>query len=137
MVNRETLTSEGLSHEPVEKWRWLASVGNHWQIGNRNEPQLSKYVIDEMEKMLHCRDPGYGFLTYKCPEWGASKTFRLLARAISARSMGRSTAVGGRFWERLSLPNDLPPSVKPESFLKQQLLLKASLYAGLSPRETS
>jgi hypothetical protein len=40
-------------------------------------PNLSKYVIDEVEKMLHCRDPEYGFLTYKCPECGATKTIPL------------------------------------------------------------
>jgi predicted RNA-binding Zn-ribbon protein involved in translation (DUF1610 family) len=33
-------------------------------------PNLSRYAVEEVEKMLHCRDPAYGFLTYKCPKCG-------------------------------------------------------------------
>lgn len=55
-------------------------------------PNLSKYVIDEVEKMLHCRDPEYGFLTYKCPECGANKTIPLACKSRICPQCGKKYA---------------------------------------------
>ena len=42
---------------------------------------LSQYKIDEVEKMLHCRDPKYGFLTYKCAKCDTTKTVPLACKS--------------------------------------------------------
>ncbi|MDR2700644.1 MAG: transposase zinc-binding domain-containing protein, partial [Nitrososphaerota archaeon] len=44
-------------------------------------PNFSQYKIDEVEKMLHCRDPKYGFLTYKCSECSTTKTIPLACKS--------------------------------------------------------
>ena len=55
-------------------------------------PNLSKYKIEEVEKMLHCRDPKYGFLTYKCPECGATKTIPLACKSRICPQCGKKYA---------------------------------------------
>jgi ribosomal protein S27E len=55
-------------------------------------PNLSRYVVEEVEKMLHCRDPEYGFLTYKCPECGAVKTIPLACKSRICPSCGKKYA---------------------------------------------
>src|SRR5450756_2189506 len=55
-------------------------------------PDLSKYVIDEVEKMLHCRDPEYGFLTYKCPKCGATKAIPLACKSRICPQCGKKYA---------------------------------------------
>jgi adenylate kinase family enzyme/ribosomal protein S27E len=55
-------------------------------------PDVSKYAIDEVEKMLHCRDPEYGFLTYKCPECGATKTVPLACKSRICPQCGKKYA---------------------------------------------
>jgi ribosomal protein S27E len=55
-------------------------------------PNLSKYKIEEVEKMLHCRDPEYGFLTYKCPECGATKTVPLACKSRICPQCGKKYA---------------------------------------------
>ena len=55
-------------------------------------PNLSRYVVEEVEKMLHCRDPEYGFLTYKCPECGATKTIPLACKSRICPQCGKKYA---------------------------------------------
>jgi len=55
-------------------------------------PNLSMYVVEEVEKMLHCRDPEYGFLTYKCPECCAVKTIPLACKSRICPSCGKKYA---------------------------------------------
>jgi ribosomal protein S27E len=55
-------------------------------------PNLSKYKIEEVEKMLHCRDPEYGFLTYKCPECGTTKTVPLACKSRVCPQCGKKYA---------------------------------------------
>ena len=56
------------------------------------KPNLSRYAVEEVEKMLHCRDPKYGFLTYKCPECGATKTGPLACKSRICPSCGKKYA---------------------------------------------
>jgi len=42
--------------------------------------------------MLHCRDPEYGFLTYKCPECGSVKTIPLACKSRICPSCGKKYA---------------------------------------------
>lgn len=55
-------------------------------------PSIPKYAVEEVEKMLHCRDPEYGFLTYKCPECGAVKTIPLACKSRICPSCGKKYA---------------------------------------------
>ncbi len=55
-------------------------------------PNLSQYKIEEVEKMLHCRDPKYGFLTYKCPDCGATKTVPLACKSRICPQCGKKYA---------------------------------------------
>jgi len=50
------------------------------------------YVVEAVEKMLHCRDPEYGFLTYKCPECGTVKTIPLACKSRICPSCGKKYA---------------------------------------------
>ena len=52
-------------------------------------PNISQYKIDEVEKMLHCRDPKYGFLTYKCPECNTTKTVPLACKSRICPQCGK------------------------------------------------
>jgi hypothetical protein len=52
-------------------------------------PNLSQYKIDEVEKMLHCRDPKYGFLTYKCSACDAAKTVPLACKSRICPQCGK------------------------------------------------
>lgn len=45
-----------------------------------------------MEKMLHCRDPDYGFLTYRCPECEEVKTIPLACKSRMCTSCGKRHA---------------------------------------------
>jgi hypothetical protein len=47
-------------------------------------------VIDEVEKMLHCRDPEYGFLTYKCPKCGDTKIISLACKSRICTRCGKA-----------------------------------------------
>jgi ssDNA-binding Zn-finger/Zn-ribbon topoisomerase 1 len=49
-------------------------------------------VVEEVEKMLHCRDPEYGFLTYKCPECGMIKTIPLACKSRICPQCGKKYA---------------------------------------------
>jgi hypothetical protein len=40
--------------------------------------------------MLHCRDPEYGFLTYKCPECGETKTIPLACKSRICTRCGKT-----------------------------------------------
>jgi hypothetical protein len=55
-------------------------------------PNLSQYKIDEVEKMLHCRDPKYGFLTYKCSECSTTKTIPLACKSRICPQCGKKHA---------------------------------------------
>lgn len=55
-------------------------------------PNLSQYVIDEVEKMLHCRDPEYGFIRYKCPDCGSVKTVPLACKSRICPQCGKKYA---------------------------------------------
>jgi len=55
-------------------------------------PNLSQYQIDEVEKMLHCRDPKYGFLTYKCSECDTTKTVPLACKSRICPQCGKKHA---------------------------------------------
>lgn len=55
-------------------------------------PKIPQYAIDEVEKMLHCRDPEYGFLTYKCPECGATRAIPLACKSRICPSCGKKYA---------------------------------------------
>jgi len=46
----------------------IFQTNDNWQHYKAKNPNLPIDAINEVEKMLHCRDLGYGFLTYKCPE---------------------------------------------------------------------
>ncbi|MDR2700506.1 MAG: transposase zinc-binding domain-containing protein [Nitrososphaerota archaeon] len=54
--------------------------------------QTSHNQVDEVEKMLHCRDPKCGFLTYKCPECSLLKLFRCRVRVEFAPQCGKKHA---------------------------------------------
>ena len=63
----------------------LLTNGN-WERFKAQNSNLPLYAVEEVEKMLHCRDPESGFLTYKCPECGATKTIPLACKSrICAR----------------------------------------------------
>ena len=53
------------------------------------DPNISQYKIDEVEKMLHCRDPKYGFLTYKCGDCSATKTIPLACKSRICPQCGK------------------------------------------------
>ena len=55
-------------------------------------PDLAVDVVAEVEKMLRCRDPDYGFLTYKCPECGEVKTIPLTCKSRICTSCGKKYA---------------------------------------------
>jgi hypothetical protein len=55
-------------------------------------PNISQYKIGEVEKMLHCRDPKYGFLTYKCSECSATKTVPLACKCRICPQCGKKYA---------------------------------------------
>ncbi|MDR2699667.1 MAG: transposase zinc-binding domain-containing protein [Nitrososphaerota archaeon] len=48
--------------------------------------------MDEVEKMLHCRDPKYGFLTYKCSECSTTKTIPLACKSRICPQCGKKHA---------------------------------------------
>ena len=52
-----------------------------WERFKAQNSNLPLYVVEEVEKMLHCRDPESGFLTYKCPECGTTKTIPLACKS--------------------------------------------------------
>ena len=53
---------------------------------------ISQYKIDEVEKMLHCRDPKYGFLTYKCSACDTAKTIPLACKSRICPQCGKKYA---------------------------------------------
>jgi ribosomal protein S27E len=53
---------------------------------------VSSYAIAEVEKMLHCRDPKYGFLTYKCPDCGASRIVPMACKSRICPQCGKKYA---------------------------------------------
>jgi hypothetical protein len=55
-------------------------------------PNLSQYKIDEVDKMLRCRDSKYGFLTYKCSEGSATKTVSLVCKGRICPQCGKKHA---------------------------------------------
>ncbi|MDR2699466.1 MAG: transposase zinc-binding domain-containing protein [Nitrososphaerota archaeon] len=57
------------------------SLTQNWEQLKIMNPNFSQYKIDEVEKMLHCRDPKYGFLTYKCSECSTTKTIPLACKS--------------------------------------------------------
>jgi len=48
--------------------------------------------VAEVEKMLRCRDPDYGFLTYKCPSCGMVKTIAFTCKGRICTSCGKKHA---------------------------------------------
>lgn len=48
-------------------------VNRNWERFKVENPNVSLYAVEEVEKMLRCRGPAAGFLTFRCPECGASK----------------------------------------------------------------
>jgi len=65
-------------------------VGGSWERFKAENPNLPLYVVEEVEKMLHCRDPENGFLTYKCPDCGASKTIPLACKSRICARCGKT-----------------------------------------------
>jgi hypothetical protein len=57
-------------------------VNDNWEQFRAEDPNLPFYVVDEVEKMLNCRDPEYGFLSYKCPKCVDTKTILLALFSI-------------------------------------------------------
>jgi ribosomal protein S27E len=55
-------------------------------------PNLSPYKIEEVEKMLHCRDPKYGFLTYKCPDCCATRIVPMACKSRICPQCGKKYA---------------------------------------------
>jgi hypothetical protein len=64
----------------------------NWEQLNALDPSISQYKIDEVEKMLHCRDPKYGFLTYKCEACSAIKTIPLACKSRICPQCGKKYA---------------------------------------------
>ena len=58
----------------------LLTNGN-WERFKAQNSNLPLCVVEEVEKMLHCRDSESGFLTYKCPECGTTKTIPLACKS--------------------------------------------------------
>jgi len=67
-------------------------LAQNWERFKVMNPNLSQYKIDEVEKMLHCRDPKYGFLTYKCPECSSTKTVPLACKSRICPQCGKKYA---------------------------------------------
>jgi len=65
-------------------------VNGNWERFKAENPNLPFYVVDEVEKMLHCRDPEYGFLTYKCPKCGDTKTIPLACKSRICTRCGKA-----------------------------------------------
>jgi hypothetical protein len=65
-------------------------ANGNWERFKAENPNLPFYVVDEVEKMLHCRDPEYGFLTYKCAICGASKTIPLACKSRICTRCGKA-----------------------------------------------
>jgi hypothetical protein len=70
-------------------------LAQNWERFKVMNPNLSQYKIDEVEKMLHCRDPKYGFLTYKCAKCDPLKLFRWLVRVAFVRNVARNMLING------------------------------------------
>jgi ribosomal protein S27E len=64
----------------------------NWEQLKIMNPNLSQYKIDEVEKMLHCRDPKYGFLTCKCSECSTTKTIPLACKSRICPQCGKKHA---------------------------------------------
>ena len=64
----------------------------NWEQFKVLNPNISQYKIDEVEKMLHCRDPKYGFLTYKCSECSTTKTVPLACKSRICPQCGKKYA---------------------------------------------
>ena len=64
-------------------------ANGNWERFKAENPNLPFYVVDEVE-MLHCRDPAYGFLTYKCAICGASKTIPLACKSRICTRCGKA-----------------------------------------------
>jgi uncharacterized protein (DUF983 family) len=65
---------------------------HNWEQFKYVNLNLSQYRIDEVEKMLHCRDPKYGFLTYKCPECNTTKAVSLACKSRICFQCGKKYA---------------------------------------------
>ena len=65
-------------------------AGGSWERFKAENPNLSLHVVDEVEKMLHCRDSENGFLTYKCPECGTTKTIPLACKSRICTRCGKT-----------------------------------------------
>jgi hypothetical protein len=61
----------------------------NWEQLKALDPSISQYKIDEVEKMLHCRDPKYGFLTYKCEACSSIKTIPLACKSRICPQCGK------------------------------------------------
>lgn len=70
----------------------IFQIKENWDGYKAVKPGVPQYAIDEVEKMLHCRDPAYGFLTYKCPECGATKAVPLACKSRICPSCGKKYA---------------------------------------------
>jgi len=67
-------------------------LAQNWERFKVMNPNLSQYKIDEVEKMLHCRDPKYGFLTYKCAKCDTTKTIPLACKIRICTQCGKKYA---------------------------------------------
>jgi len=65
-------------------------ANGNWERFKAENPNLPFYVVDEVEKMLHCRDPEYGFLTFKCPKCGDTKTIPLACKSRNCTRCGKA-----------------------------------------------
>jgi len=65
-------------------------ANGNWERFKAENPNLPLYVVEEVERMLHCRDLENGFLTYKCPECGASKTILLACKSRICTRCGKT-----------------------------------------------
>ena len=67
-------------------------LASNWEQLKDMDPNISQYKIAEVEKMLHCRDPKYGFLTYKCADCNTTKTVPLACKSRICPQCGKKYA---------------------------------------------
>jgi len=82
---------EGLTPQKITI-KSIFQTNDNWLRYKASNPNLSKDTIAEVEKMLHCRDPDCGFLTYKCPRCGEIKTIPLTCKSRICTSCGKKHA---------------------------------------------
>lgn len=125
-------------------FKYILTADNNWTLFKAMfQKELSNDVIHEVEKMLNCRNPKNGFVTYICPNCGRTKKFPLSCKSKICSTCGKKYADvwsnkldkellnTQHFFITLTLSDKLWPYVHGNPNLQKLLLDISAKYTSL------